>query len=233
MTVQLLLLVVYSIGVVGLGLWTARLVRQSSDFFVGGRSLGPGLLFSSMLAANIGAGSTVGAAGLAYRDGIGAWWWVGSAGLASIVFAMVLAPKLWRLAKAHNFFTTGDYLEFRYGPAVRTVVAVVICLGSLALLAGQLIAGAAILNVVVGIPRWAGALIGAGIMTIYFAAGGLLGSAWVNTVQLFVMLAGFLVALPFALDSAGGLASVASSPAVRRGSATSSTPRDRCRVGRC
>ena len=134
-----------------------------------------------MLAANIGAGSTVGAAGLAYRDGISAWWWVGSAGLASIVFAMIVAPKLWRLAKAHNFYTTGDYLEFRYGPSVRLVVAIIICLGSLALLAGQLIAGAAILNVVVGVPRWAGALIGAGVMTIYFSAGGLLGSAWVNT----------------------------------------------------
>ena len=214
MNIHLLLLVVYSVGVVALGLWTARLVRRSSDFFVGGRSLGPGLLFSSMLAANIGAGSTVGAAGLAYHDGISAWWWVGSAGLASLVFATVLAPKLWRLAKEHDFYTTGDYLEYRYGPAVRAVVAVIICLGSLALLAGQLIAGAAILNVVTGIPRWAGALVGAGVMTIYFAAGGLLGSAWVNTVQLIVMMTGFVVALPFALESAGGLTSLTSSPAV-------------------
>ena len=42
-----------------------------------------------------------------------------------------------------------------------------------------------------GAPRWAGALIGGGIMTIYFTAGGLLGSAWVNTLQLVVMLGGF------------------------------------------
>src|SRR5688500_18356816 len=146
MNIHLLLLIVCSVGVVALGLWTARLVRKSSDFFVGGRSLGPGLIFTSMLAANIGAGSTVGAAGLAYRDGISAWWWVGSAGLASLVFALVIAPKLWRLATAHDFYTTGDYLEFRYGPSVRAAVAVIIGLGSLSLLAGQLIAGAAILN---------------------------------------------------------------------------------------
>jgi SSS family solute:Na+ symporter len=207
--IHLLLLIVYSVGVIALGLWAARFVRGSSDFFVGGRSLGAGLVFSSMLAANIGAGSTVGAAGLAYEDGISAWWWVGSAGLASTIFALVVAPKLWRLAKANDFYTTGDYLEYRYGAAVRLVVAIVICVGSLALLAGQLIAGAAILNVVVGVPRWAGALIGAGVMTIYFAAGGLLGSAWVNTLQLVVMLAGFLVALPFALESAGGLGGLA------------------------
>ena len=58
---------------------------------------------------------------------------------------------------------------------------------------------------VIGVPRWAGSLIGAAIMTIYFTAGGLLGTAWVNSVQLIVMLVGFLIALPVALASVGGL----------------------------
>ncbi len=161
-----------------------------------------------MIAANIGAGSTVGAAGLAYRDGLSAWWWVGSAGLGSFVFAFWVAPRLWRLSTAHNFYTTGDYLEFRYGPSVRSVAALLVGLGTLALLAGQLIAGAAILNVLTGIPRWAGALVGGGIMTIYFTAGGLLGSARVNVLQLAVMMTGFALALPVALGNAGGLAGV-------------------------
>ena len=205
MNLHLTLLIAYSVGIIAFGLWTARFIRQSSDFFVAGRSLGPGLIFASMLAANIGAGSTVGVAGLAYHDGISAWWWVGSAGLASIVFGMWVAPRLWRLAKTYGFFTTGDYLEFRYGPSVRGIVAVIICVGSLAILAGQLIAGAAILNVLTGMPRWAGALTGAAVMTIYFTAGGLLGSAWVNSIQLVVMLVGFIMALPVLLARAGGL----------------------------
>jgi SSS family solute:Na+ symporter len=207
------LLVVYSIGIVLFGLWTARLVRHSRDFFVAGRSLGPGLILASMLAANIGAGSTVGVAGLAYRDGIGAWWWVGSAGLASFVFAYWMAPRLWRLAKAHDFYTTGDYLEFRYGASVRGLVAILVSVASLSILAGQLIAGAAILNAILGIPRWAGSLAGAAIMTIYFASGGLLGTAWVNAVQLLVMLAGFLAALPVAVAGAGGLGALTAAPA--------------------
>jgi len=196
MNLQLTLLVVYSTGVIVLGLWTSRLIRGSSDFFVAGRRLGAGLIFVSMIAANIGAGSTVGAAGLAYRDGVSAWWWVGSAGLGSIVFALSVAPRLWRIAKEHDFYTTGDYLEFRYGVTVRAVAVSLVGLGSLALLAGQLIAGAAILNVITGAPRWVGALVGGGVMTIYFTAGGLLGSAWVNTLQLIVMMTGFALALP-------------------------------------
>ena len=45
-------------------------------------------------------------------------------------------------------------------------------------------------------------------IVIYFTAGGLLGSAWVNTFQLIVMLVGLLVALPVAISSAGGFAAI-------------------------
>ena len=69
MNLHLLLLIAYSAVLIGLGAWIGRRVRSSGDFFVAGRGLGPGLLFSTMLAANIGAGSTVGATGLGYREG--------------------------------------------------------------------------------------------------------------------------------------------------------------------
>jgi SSS family solute:Na+ symporter len=209
---HLLLVIAYSVGVVALGLWTSRLVRGAGDFFVGGRTLGPGLLMSTMLAANIGAASTVGVAGKAYQEGISAWWWVGSAGIGSLLFALTVAPALWRLANTHGFYTTGDYLEFRYGGGVRTTLSIVICLAALVLLAGQLLAGATILNIIIGIPIWGGALVGAAIMTIYFAAGGLLGSAWVNTLQLVVMMGGFLLALPVVLERAGGFGGLTQTP---------------------
>jgi len=77
---QLALLLLYAAGLTLFGVWIGRRVRGSSDFFVGGRSFGPMLLMSSMLAANIGAGATVNVAGLAYREGLNAWWWSGSAG---------------------------------------------------------------------------------------------------------------------------------------------------------
>jgi Na+/proline symporter len=51
----------------------------------------------------------------------------------------------------------------------------------LALLAGQLIAGAAILNVITGAPRWVRCAVGGGAMTVYFTAGGLLDPRGLNT----------------------------------------------------
>jgi SSS family solute:Na+ symporter len=212
MTLHLGLLIAYSILLTLIGLWVGRLVRGSGDFFVAGRTLGAGLLFSTVLAANIGAGTTVGAAGLAFRDGLSAWWWNGTAGLASLVLAFWVGPRIWRLAKAHGFYTAGDFLDYRYGPSVRGVIALVTWVGTLFILAGQLIAGAAVLEVVAGIPRATGALIGGVVMTIYFVAGGLLSSAWVNVVQLVVLMAGFLLAIPVVYSAVGGWPGMSSAP---------------------
>ncbi|RMH20251.1 MAG: sodium:solute symporter family protein [Acidobacteria bacterium] len=209
MNVQLMLLVGYLTALVALGLWIGRRVRSAETFFVAGRSLGPGLLFATVLAANIGAGSTVGTASRGFRDGIAAWWWVGSAGIGTLLLAFWIGPRIWRLAKEHDLRTAGDYLELRFGPAVRGTVAAVLWLATLALLAGQLIAVAAILEQVAGVPKTLGCLAGSLVMVIYFAAGGLLTSAWVNLVQLVVIYAGFLVALPLAWSAAGGWQAIA------------------------
>ena len=153
----LLLLLAYSAGLIGLGLWLGRRVSNAGGFFVAGRSLGPGLLFATVLAANIGAGTTIGAAGLGYRDGLAGWWWVGSAGVGTLVLALWVGPRIWAVARAGGHLTLGDYLDDRYGPSVRAIIAVLLWLGTLALLAGQLIAMADIFTVVAGWPRgWGG-----------------------------------------------------------------------------
>lgn len=208
MTAHIVLLVVYSALLLALGLFVSRRVTSTSAFFVAGRSLPPALLFSTLLAANIGAGSTVGASGIGYRDGLSAWWWNGSAGIGSFLLAMWIGPRLWAQASRHGFLTTGDLIEHHFGSAIRATVSGLIWVASLSILAGQLIGVAWILHVVAGLPKWAGCLVGGGLITTYFAAGGLLGSAWVNLVQLTVKLVGFLIAVPIVIANAGGLGAV-------------------------
>lgn len=222
MRYQLPLLLGYSLLMVALGVYVGRRVRSSEGFFVAGRGLGPLLIFATMLSANIGAGSTVGAAGLGYRDGVAAWWWVGAAAIGSMVQAFWVGPLMRREAEARGLRTVGDYLELRYSATVRVVVAALIWVGTLAILAGQLIAMSTLLTVVAGLPKWVGCVLGGLVMTAYFAAGGLLSSAWVNLMQLVVLLAGFAVALPVALANAGGWDAVVA--AVDAGTSTVPAP---------
>ncbi len=203
MNASLALLGVYTALFVALGLWIGRRAR-TAEFFVAGRALGPGLIFSTFLAANIGASSTVGATSLAYAEGLSAWWWNGSAGIGSLVLAWCVVPRIWREASAHRDLTVGDFLERRYGAAMRGIVATLIWLGTLTILAAQLLGVAAVLNVVAGFSPLTGCAIGALVTVSYFIAGGLLSSAWVNLVQLIVIIAGFTIAVPYSLDAAGG-----------------------------
>ena len=195
-------LLVYSLFLMLIGWWTSRSVRRAEDFFVAGRRLSPVLLFSTLLAANLGAGSTVGATGLGYTYGFSAWWWVGSAGIGSLILGLTVGPRMWRVAKEQNLYTVGDYLEHRYSRGVRGLIAVLLWFGSLAILAGQLIPLAWILNLVLGIPKYVACLAGGAVVVVYFTFGGLTSTARVNMVQLAVKLSGFLLA--FLLIVSGG-----------------------------
>ena len=64
------------------------------------------------------------------------------------MLALWIGPAIRRLAAAHDLRTVGDYLELRYSASVRGIIAVLLWVGSLAILAGQLIAIASILTVV-------------------------------------------------------------------------------------
>ncbi len=203
MTVSFALLIAYAALFIALGLWIGRGAR-AADFFVAGRGFGPGLIFSTFLAANIGASSTVGATSLGFSEGLSSWWWNGSAGLGSLILAFTVGPRMWREATAHGDLTVGDFLERHYGRAVRGIVALLIWLGTLTILAAQLLGVAAVLNVIAGFSLLAGCAIGALVTVSYFVAGGLLSSAWVNRVQLVVIVLGFAVAVPYAIAHAGG-----------------------------
>ena len=106
-----------------------------------------------MLAANIGAGSTVGAAGQGYLHGLSAWWWSGSAAIGCLLLGLVVAPRMHRLARARGFFTVGDFLERRFDRSVRGADRHACCAGQPSILAGQLLAMAWALEVLLGLPR--------------------------------------------------------------------------------
>ena len=215
MTPHVVLLTIFVALQISVGLWISRRVRNASDFFVAGRGLPAPLVFATFLAANIGAGSTVGATSLGYRVGLAAWWWNASAGIGSIVLALWAGPRLWRLARDRGFLTFGDFLEWRFGPGTRAASSLLLGCISLAILAGQLLGASSILQVVLGLPRWVGATASGVIVVTYFVAGGLLSSAWVNLVQLTVKLTGFLLAVVLIWSLVGGWPGLTTAPGLQ------------------
>lgn len=201
----LAVIIVYAFILIGTGFFVSRHVKGAGDFFVAGRKLNSGLLFTTLIAANIGGGSTVGVAGLGYKFGLSAWWWIGTAAVGSIILAYVVGPKIWQIAAKYNLYTLGDYLDLRYSRKFRGMISLMMAIGTLALFAGQLIGIAWILGVVAGVEKFTGIVIGAVLVVLYFGAGGLLSTAVVNLVQVIVKFIGFTLAVPYALSYVGGI----------------------------
>lgn len=194
----------YAVLLIAIGWFIGKRVTGAGAFFVAGRNLDSTLLFTSLIAANIGAGSTVGVAGIGYQYGISSWWWIGSSAIGSLLLAYWVGPKIWRVATKYNLYTLGDYLELRYCRTFRGLISGMMAVGTLALFAGQLIGIAWILTVIAGLDRTWGIIMGSIVVTLYFSAGGLLSATIVNLVEIVVIFAGFLVAAPYALSYVGG-----------------------------
>ncbi len=207
---MLVFIVIYALLLVFVGAFIGRKVKNASDFFVAGRNLNSGMLFTTLIAANLGAGSTVGVTALAWKYGISAWWWIGSSGIGSLILAFIVGPKIWRIAREKKFYTLSDYLDYRYSKFFSLILSVMMSIGTLALFSGQLLGIAWILDVAAGIPKTMGVIIGALVTTLYFTAGGLLSSAFVNIIEVAVILAGFIIALPFVWNFTGGLEGIIS-----------------------
>lgn len=202
---MLAFIILYAVILIALGAFIGRKAKSASDFFVAGHNFGSGLLFTTLIAANLGAGSTVGVTALAYTHGISAWWWIGSAGIGSMILAFLVGPRIWRIAKAHNYYTLSDYLDARYSKIFSGLISAMMAVGTLALFAGQLLGIAWILEVVADVPKTQGVIAGALVTTLYFAAGGLLSSAIVNIIEVAVILAGFIIACPYVMNFTGGI----------------------------
>ncbi|MBR0074783.1 MAG: sodium:solute symporter family protein, partial [Synergistaceae bacterium] len=136
---MLLVIFLYALILIALGVFIGRKAKSASDFFVAGRNFNSGLLFTTLIAANLGAGSTVGVTALAYQYGLSAWWWIGSAGIGSMILAFIVGPKIWKISREYNFYTLSDYLDKRYSKFFSGFISIMMSIGTLALFSGQLL----------------------------------------------------------------------------------------------
>lgn len=200
----LVVIALYAILLIGVGVFISRRVKGADDFFVGGRKMAPFLLFITLVAPNIGAGSTVGVAGMGFVSGISAAWWIIASAVGTFILAFIIGPKIWEIAKNHGFYTLGDYLEYRYNRYLRGLISLMMAIGTLAIFAGQLMGIGWILSVVADIDKTTSVLLAAVVVVLYFCAGGFLSAVYANLIEAAVKLIGFIVAVPLVLSFVGG-----------------------------
>jgi len=196
-TLDLAVIVAYLVGVLGLGVWSARKrTTTANEYFLAGRSLGWVMVGAALFATNISTIHLVGLAASGYNEGMvwGNFEWMAS--FCLILLGLVFAPFYFR----NRISTLPEYLEKRYSPGSRTFLAFMAVLGALLIHIGMsLYAGAAVFQQFFGIDVIWSILVIAIITSIYTVLGGLRAVVVTETVQTLVLLVGAVLVTVLAL----------------------------------
>ena len=149
----------FVVCVVGLGLYKSRHEETGEDYFLAGRGLKWWLIGFSLIAANISSEQFVGMSGNAASHvglAIASYEWM--AAITLVVVAFCFLPYFLRA----GIFTMPEFLEYRYNPWARLIMAVCMLLIYMLLLGALPIPGALTINTVADememsfVPRRAG-----------------------------------------------------------------------------
>lgn len=204
-TIDLIVVVAYAIGIFGLAQWVSREKaghqKDTSDYFLASKSLPWWAIGASLIAANISAEQIVGMAGSGYAIGlaIASYEWMAAATL--LIVGKFFLPIFLR----NKIYTMPQFLEQRYGPNIRTLMAVFwLALYVFVNLTSIIWLGSIAVNQVAGINQDA-AIIGLGLFALlYQLKGGLKAVALTDIVQVTLLVLGGLVVSALALNELSG-----------------------------
>jgi len=191
----------YVLGMIGMGWWGMRRATSRSEYLVAGRRLGFGMYSGTMSAVVLGGASTIGGVGLGYEFGISGAWMVFAIGLGILLLSALFARRIVRL----RVYTVSQMLDLRYGGNSSTISGLVMAAYTLMLTVTSTIAYSTIFNVLFGLPKSVGVIIGGSIVVLYSVLGGMWSITLTDIVQFVVKTVGILfLLLPISLATAGG-----------------------------
>ena len=138
-------------GSLGYGMYMAyrkKSGQNSSNFFLGGRSIKWPIIGASLFATNIGAEHLVGLSGDSYRYGLSA----GLVELTTVITLGVACAILFPYYMKNKLFTIPEFLEIRYSRRARTFFSgLMLIISIMTKLAFTLFAGALVLHSILGL----------------------------------------------------------------------------------
>jgi len=208
--VKTAVLVLYVVGMLGLGYFASQRTRSLGDFFLAGRNLGPWVSAFAYGTTYFSAVLFIGYAGrIGWGFGLSSLWIVvGNTIVGSLLAWLVLAQRTRRLTERLNAMTMPEFLKARYGSELLKVLAALVIFFFLVPYSASVYMGLSYLfDAVLGIPYRYALLLMAVLTGVYLLMGGYLAVSLTDAVQGMIMLFGslFLVGYLLARPEVGGL----------------------------
>ncbi len=200
-TIDLIVIIIYLLLMIAIGVYTSKLVKNTADFFIGGRRFGKFLSVMLSFGAGTHSDQAVAVISKTYKVGLSGIWyqWLW---LILTPFYWVITPILRRA----RVVTTADFFKKRFDQSVASlysfviVIMMVIDIGTMLLGSGRIVEA-----ISGGSVSFTVAVFGMTAMfLIYGLSGGLVAAAITDSIQgILTVVLSFLL-FPFAISKAGG-----------------------------
>ena len=198
---DIVIIVVYLLSLVVVGLRTARSVKNTADFFVGGRRFGKIMMAMLGFGTSTHADNVVAVISKSYKLGLAGIWyeWLW---LLLTPFYWITAPIIRRI----RVVTTADFFLKRYNQSIATLYAVMAVIIMMLTIGIMLLARGRIVEALSGgsISYVTAIIAITAMFLVYGMAGGLVSAIYTDVIQGVLTLVLSFIILPFGLIRVGG-----------------------------
>ncbi|EHZ2744326.1 sodium/proline symporter PutP [Vibrio vulnificus] len=197
--------IAYLLLMVAIGVYAYKKTSSSSDYFLGGRSLGPWPAALSAGASDMSGWLLLGLPGYAYAAGIESFWLAGGLLVGTWANWLVSAKRLRTYSIQTDALTLPEFLSRRLddkSKLIQTISAFFILLFFLFYTSSGLVAGGKLFETVFGLDYSTAVIIGTLCVVSYTLFGGFLAVSWTDLVQGLLMAAALMI-VPIAVMEGG------------------------------
>ena len=186
--------------------------KNTDDFYLGGRKLGPLVTAMSAEASDMSSWLLMGLPGVAYLTGVAdaAWTAIGLA-IGTYLNWLLVARRIRVYTHTTNSITIPDFFADRYGDKkhiLSSVAAVIIIIFFIPYTASGFAACGKLFNQLFGVNYMVAMIVSAAIIVGYCALGGFLAASTTDLIQSIVMTIAIVIVVVYATHMAGGMDAV-------------------------
>ena len=205
-------IVAYLAFVIGIGIKCAKGNNDTSDYYLGGRKLGPFVTAMSAEASDMSSWLLMGLPGVAYLTGIAdAGWTAIGLAIGTYVNWLIVAKRIRRYtAVCKNSITIPDFFSNRYRDQdkkrlLMAIAALVIIIFFVPYTASGFAACGKLFGTIFGIDYQVAMIVSAAVIVFYTVLGGFMAASTSDFWQSIIMTIALIVVVGFGLNAAGGL----------------------------
>ncbi|MFN5333447.1 MAG: sodium:solute symporter family protein [Bacteroidota bacterium] len=198
-------ILIYLVLTVVVGAWSSRLVKNSNDFVLAGRSLPLFLSASALFATWFGSETIFGASSVYLEEGLlGVIEDPFGGALCLILFGLFFLRPMYRM----NVLTIGDVFKKIYGGRISLVASLFMIPAYFGYVAAQLVALSLVLGAVTDLTLMQGIVISGAIVVFYTFLGGMWAISITDFIQTTLIVIGLICVAVMIYQEAGGFQTI-------------------------